>query len=112
MPNAVPTFKPGKKERREYRPSASERGYNYAWQKQSKDYLKAHPLCVHCLAKGITVAAECVDHITPKESGGSDFESNLQALCWPCHSRKTVLQDGGLGHVKASKGEAESEGGD
>jgi 5-methylcytosine-specific restriction endonuclease McrA len=37
------------------------------------------------------------DHVIPLSAGGTDDESNLQALCKPCHDRKTVLCDGGLG---------------
>lgn len=40
--------------------------------------------------------AHC-DHIIAKEAGGTDTMDNLQTLCHECHSRKTVLEDGGLG---------------
>jgi 5-methylcytosine-specific restriction protein A len=30
-----------------------------------------------------------VDHIINKQSGGTDDESNLQAICKPCHDQKT-----------------------
>jgi 5-methylcytosine-specific restriction endonuclease McrA len=34
-----------------------------------------------------------VDHIIPREAGGSEFEENLQGACHACHSWKTATQD-------------------
>jgi 5-methylcytosine-specific restriction endonuclease McrA len=34
-----------------------------------------------------------VDHIVPKEQGGTDDEENLQGACHACHSWKTATQD-------------------
>jgi 5-methylcytosine-specific restriction endonuclease McrA len=36
----------------------------------------------------VTAATE-VDHIRPKEEGGTDDDENLQAICGPCHTAKT-----------------------
>jgi 5-methylcytosine-specific restriction protein A len=36
------------------------------------------------------VAATEVDHIKPKAEGGGESFENLQPLCKPCHSRKTL----------------------
>ncbi|ELV2160624.1 HNH endonuclease [Escherichia coli] len=36
--------------------------------------------------------AKTVDHIIPKAHGGSDADSNLQSLCWPCHKAKTARE--------------------
>lgn len=33
-----------------------------------------------------------VDHIVPLAEGGTDEDSNLQTLCRPCHSVKTVRE--------------------
>lgn len=38
-----------------------------------------------------------VDHKLARHKGGTDDESNLQALCSQCHSRKTVAESGGFG---------------
>ena len=43
--------------------------------------LKLHPLCVDCLALGITKATEEIDHIIPLEQGGPDTDANTQGLC-------------------------------
>lgn len=66
------------------RGTAAQRGYGARWQRLRKLYVRHHPLCVVCGAP-----ATDVDHITPKRRGGSDDESNLQALCSTCHNRKT-----------------------
>ena len=47
------------------------------------------PLCVLCLAKGITRAATIRDHVVPLAEGGSDDETNEQAICLECHAFKT-----------------------
>ncbi|MCY4111649.1 MAG: HNH endonuclease [Chloroflexi bacterium] len=36
-----------------------------------------------------------VDHVTPREQGGSDDPRNLQAICRPCHEAKTLRENGG-----------------
>lgn len=74
------------------RPVASSRGYTYKWSKVRLSYIKQNPLCVHCLAKGYTTAAQEVDHIVRhKGKGDPEFfnHDNLQSLCKSCHSRKT-----------------------
>ena len=49
-----------------------------------------HPLCVACLAKGMTSLATELDHIVPLFKGGADAEGNLQGLCPKCHADKTA----------------------
>jgi 5-methylcytosine-specific restriction protein A len=72
------------------RPSASQRGYDAQWRRIRAQFLKYFPQCCQCAAK-----ATEVDHIKPLASGGSNKWENLQPLCKPCHSRKTVRYDGG-----------------
>lgn len=85
----------------QYRGTPAERGYTSRWAKYSRLYRKKHPLCVDCLKDGRIVASQHTDHIIAV-SGPNDplfySESNHQALCAPCHSRKTVLEDGGFGN--------------
>lgn len=78
---------------REERPSPSERGYGYEWRQLRARFLRSHPYCEVCGA----LATEA-DHIVPRRLGGADDESNLQALCKTCHSRKTAQHDGGFGN--------------
>jgi 5-methylcytosine-specific restriction protein A len=79
-----------------YRESSSKRGYDSKWRKYREYYLAKHPLCVKCGR-----IATDVDHIKAV-NGQSDplfwVESNHQSLCHECHSRKTALENGGLGN--------------
>ena len=77
---------------KDLRDSAAKRGYDSKWRKARLSYLKRNPLCRHCLDAGTTTAANEVDHII-RHSGQSDplfwDRDNWQALCKPCHSKKT-----------------------
>ena len=77
------------------RPSAAKRGYGSKWQRLSKAYLRRHPLCVRCKAQGRFTAATVVDHVIPHRGDPHLMwdESNWQALCKPCHDRKTGNED-------------------
>ena len=64
-----------------------QRGYDNRWRQFRYQYLKSNPICVDC-----SRIATDVDHIDgegPLSPRGYD-ETNLQALCHPCHSRKTA----------------------
>lgn len=53
--------------------------------------LADHPFCEECLKVGKRTKATIVDHIVPIKQGGEKFApSNLQSLCWSCHSRKSA----------------------
>ena len=75
--------------------SASSRGYSSKWRQVSRQYLTTHPLCVKCLERGKYTKATVVDHITPHRGDPALFwdSSNWQALCKPCHDRKTGEKD-------------------
>ena len=75
--------------------SASARGYGKAWQRESKRFLQAHPLCVQCAREGRYVKATVVDHIKPHRGDETLFwdRSNWQPLCKRCHDRKTRRAD-------------------
>ena len=73
--------------RRAVRASRHERGYGAGWERLRAAFLGDHPWC-SCGER-----ATDVDHITPKRRGGDDEPENLQALCHPCHSRKTGRGD-------------------
>jgi len=77
------------------RPNATERGYNYRWQKARRYFLKKHPLCEICKAEGRLTAATVVDHIIPHRGDKRLFwnKDNWQALCKRCHDIKTVRED-------------------
>ena len=75
--------------------SASSRGYGRAWQKVSRQFLNAHPLCVMCAAEGRYVKATVVDHIRPHRGDAKLFwdRGNWQSLCKAHHDQKTGLKD-------------------
>ncbi len=64
------------------------------WRAARRCYLVKHPFC-SCGAK-----ATVVDHILAR-AVRPDLEwvsSNWQALCHPCHARKSATQDGWMGN--------------
>ncbi|MDE5946399.1 MAG: HNH endonuclease [Oscillospiraceae bacterium] len=77
------------------RPSATKRGYGSKWQRISKAYLHKHPMCVICKSQGRFVSATVVDHIIPHRGNQTLMwsDTNWQALCKPCHDRKTGNED-------------------
>lgn len=85
------------------RGTRQERGYGKEWQRLRKLVLSEQPICAeaNCFA-----AATEVDHINRFTRGGPGHfdRDNLQGLCKPCHSRKTVREDGGLGRSKRYRG--------
>ena len=97
MPNRIPVHRPATATLPAARPTAHARGYTCRWAAFSRLYRCQHPLCVVCEAAGRVQPSECVDHITPREAGGTDDDHNLQALCLSCHARKTARHDGGYG---------------
>jgi 5-methylcytosine-specific restriction protein A len=74
--------------------------YTYQWRKASKEFLKKHPLCVHCEREGRLTPATEVDHIKPHGGDRKLFwnTNNWQPLCKSCHSKKTAEEDGGFGN--------------
>ena len=60
-------------------------------QRLRADLFRRHPLCVLCLAKQPqrVSAATIRDHVIPLAEGGSDEETNVQAICAQCHQQKT-----------------------
>jgi len=77
----------------ESRPSSHQRGYGRRWQRIRRIILRRDPICKIC---GRAPSTE-VDHIIPREAGGTDDPDNLQGACKPCHSRKTAQEDGRWG---------------
>ena len=68
----------------------SERGYGGPWRKLRLIVLNRDLYrCAHCGRKGNEV-----DHIKAKRDGGEDTLDNLQTLCKPCHSKKTMDECG------------------
>jgi len=75
--------------------TTTQRGYGYDWQKLSKAYRVAHPMCSLCLDKGKITAVEHVHHIVPirvDRSRRLDWD-NLMSLCEPCHKEIEAKHD-------------------
>nr|WP_202598527.1 MULTISPECIES: HNH endonuclease signature motif containing protein [unclassified Vibrio] len=49
-------------------------------------------LCQECRRNKRATPANEVDHIIPKEHGGTDELNNLEAKCTPCHRTKTAKE--------------------
>ncbi|CUH68670.1 HNH endonuclease [Thalassovita gelatinovora] len=69
------------------------------WKTGRRVYLARNPLCVDCGELGLVVEATEVDHVKPHRGDRAKFfdRSNWQALCKPCHSRKTAREVLALG---------------
>lgn len=77
------------------RTSRHDRGYGTEWVKLRKRILaRDRHLCQPCLRDGRPTTATEVDHIKPKVKGGTDAEANLEAICTPCHTTKTMRESG------------------
>ncbi|HHR6043619.1 TPA: HNH endonuclease [Providencia alcalifaciens] len=73
--------------------SRHERGYGFKWDKiRARVLHRDKHLCQECLKSDRPTEAKTVDHIKPKAHGGTDDDSNLQALCWSCHRSKTASE--------------------
>lgn len=88
--------------------SRHKRGYGSAWTKIRKRILKRdNGLCQCNECQGgkvrITPANE-VHHIISKAKGGTDDDSNLQAINNECHKRETAADQGKLLKPKATIG--------
>jgi 5-methylcytosine-specific restriction protein A len=79
--------------------SATQRGYGTEWRRRTARFRRQNPLCVNYARCGNRTTT--VDHIVPARKREDLFwdESNWQAMCGPCHSRKTAVEDGGYGRV-------------
>lgn len=81
----------------EQRGTAADRGYDRRWQEYRRVYLRQHPLCAMCKAKGKVTPATVVDHIDPHRGDEAKFwaESNHQPLCrWHHNSVKQRMEVG------------------
>ena len=67
------------------------RSYGGSWAIKRLRVLARNPRCP-CGLK-----ATEVDHVVPLRLGGTHDDDNLEALCKPCHSRKTISESGFMG---------------
>ena len=61
-----------------------------AWRGVRAAFLREHPVCMHCAARGRVVAAVGADHVVPLKDGGARFyAAGLPSLWNSCPNRKT-----------------------
>lgn len=71
------------------------RGYGSEWSKMREQIMRRDcGLCQPCSQQGRITPAVAVDHIKDKAKGGTDDPSNLQSICEPCHTAKTMAAQG------------------
>lgn len=69
---------------------ATEMERGRAWMaKRERVALKYGYRCAGCNCVWVS-SRDQIDHIVPREQGGSNDESNLQPLCKACHDAKTA----------------------
>lgn len=72
------------------RGSRHQRGYGSAWdRKRARILRRDNFLCQPCYRENRIHVADEVDHVIPKSEGGTDDDSNLQAINHDCHVIKT-----------------------
>ena len=74
--------------------------YKGVWPAIRRRFLAAHPLCEVCRREGRYTEAKEVHHIIPLAGGGTHEDTNLMALCKPCHSRITATEGGRWGQPR------------
>lgn len=73
-----------------------QRGYGSAWDKIRNRILQRDGgVCQPCLRHGIVHMGHAVDHIVPRERGGTDDDCNLQVICRQVHQAKTDAEKQG-----------------
>jgi 5-methylcytosine-specific restriction enzyme A len=77
------------------RGSAASRGYGHGWSTKIRPrILRRDPICRDPFETGCMDPSEHVDHVIPKDAGGTDHDVNLWGLCKSDHSRKTLVEQG------------------
>ena len=77
---------------------------NTTWRKLRDTFMKEHPICERCLAKGKITPATDVHHMkSPFRNGEVNYsllldDKNLMSLCRECHGQIHASQQG---HVSA-----------
>lgn len=97
MPHRAPVFRPpGSRPRKPWQregKNAHRRKRGRRGVADRRAFLREHPLCEECLAEGLTVAAEEVDHVRDDLPDAEwDSPGNKRALCKPHHRNKTHLE--------------------
>lgn len=96
MPARAPVLRQSSAKERPRRLTAAQRGYDYRWQQERKQFLAKNPLCATCrdVHGRITEATE-VDHVIPHNGDKVLFwdRSNWASICRDCHQAKTAMEN-------------------
>jgi 5-methylcytosine-specific restriction protein A len=71
------------------RPTATKRITGRRLQRARAELFARQPLCEQCEAKGVVRLATQRDHRVPLAEGGTEDDTNVQALCDACHAAKS-----------------------
>jgi len=75
------------------RDSKTDPFYNTKYWKTVRAYIRRTEIfCRECKIDGLLIPGTTVDHITPRNDGGSDGMDNLQLLCTRCHASKSASE--------------------
>ncbi|WP_341210686.1 HNH endonuclease signature motif containing protein [Sphingomonas paucimobilis] len=95
MPTQPPRFGRQAAPRKAWEPSPyrkDKRKRGRAGQRDRAQVLAEEPFCRACLKAGKEIGSDEVDHIRPLSEGGTDTRDNKQALCAPCHAKKSAAE--------------------
>ena len=82
-----------------YQRPSDKKKYGRAWKRIRDSYIRQHPICEDCYAKGRITLAEEVHHIVPLGDGGTHEKSNLVSLCRSCHLKRHAELGSRLPHT-------------
>lgn len=94
-PRGAPTPAEQERQAEQERGSARERGYSAQWDRVAKVEKALHPLCLGCLAIGLTTPTAVIDHIEPHKGDLEKFwnPANRQPACsWHHDVVKQILE--------------------
>lgn len=98
MPRSAPKHKPMHRLAPKHNPSSDAERYGQGrggrpWRRLRDRVMERDGhLCQPCQRRGVlTLATEC-DHIVPVSKGGTDAETNLEAICGACHRAKSATE--------------------
>ena len=64
------------------------------WKTRARFQMQTHPLCAHCLEKGIVKKGVIADHVVPHRGNWNSFWLGaLQTLCRNCHESGKKYQE-------------------
>jgi 5-methylcytosine-specific restriction protein A len=75
--------------------ASSKHLYGHRWRIERLEFLREHPMCLMCLADGVTELATIVDHVEPHKGSLKLFwdRRNWQPICKPHHDSHKARQE-------------------